>query len=347
MQGFRRFLALPGQDRRDLFAATAERLDTLPSYVEKDFWVCLVLDCLYNRLPQAQPKLLFKGGTSLSKAFGLIRRFSEDIDLVIHREDLGFAGEHDPTLSGSLSGKKRTALFEDLKAACSHYVQGDLAVALASLLGDSCNLVPDEDDRDRQTLLIEYPSLYSGSDLSYVAPRVKLEGGARSALDPTRIASITSYVAEDLPEDWPSLEADNIRTLDPARTYLEKLLILHGVYYGHHDEGRLPTDRDRVSRHYYDAAVMTETEVGRLALADERLLDAVRNHNLIAFRQAWKRFEKAVPGQIRLVPGGGLRAVIERDYGAMQGMMLGEAPAFDWVLEQLQTAEDRINRREM
>ena len=86
------FLTLPEQDRRDVFEAAASRLDTLPGYVEKDFWVCLVLDALYNRLPDGHPRLIFKGGTSLSKAFGLIKRFSEDIDLVVYRDDLGFEG---------------------------------------------------------------------------------------------------------------------------------------------------------------------------------------------------------------------------------------------------------------
>ena len=96
---FASLLALSEQDRRDAFAAAARRLDTVPGYVEKDFWVCLVLDLLFNRLPAGHPKLLFKGGTSLSKAFGLIRRFSEDIDLVVHRDDLG-RGSRDLGLVG-------------------------------------------------------------------------------------------------------------------------------------------------------------------------------------------------------------------------------------------------------
>ena len=77
---FAEFLALSGQDRRDVFETAAGRLDTLASYVEKDFWVCVVLDALFNGRPTEQPRVLFKGGTSLSKGFGLIRRFSEDID---------------------------------------------------------------------------------------------------------------------------------------------------------------------------------------------------------------------------------------------------------------------------
>ena len=109
-------------------------------------------------------------------------------------------------------------------------------------------------------------------------------------------------------------------------------------------KSKLP-DADRISRHYYDAAVITATEVGASALADEALLTAVREHNLIAFRQAWKKFDEAVPGSVRVVPQDALRAAIEKDYEAMQGMMLGDAPEFDWVMKQLQAAEDTINRR--
>ena len=135
-EAFEAFLSLPEQDRQDVFEAAASRLDTLPSYAEKDFWVCLVLDALYNRLPDGHPRLLFKGGTSLSKAFGLIRRFSEDIDLVVHRDGLGFAGDRDPAVAGHLSNKKRAALFKELIAACSSYILGDLAADLTALFGE-------------------------------------------------------------------------------------------------------------------------------------------------------------------------------------------------------------------
>ena len=116
---FKSFLSTPEQDRAALFVDTAQRLRTLPEYIEKDFWVCLVLDVLYNGLPEKHPKLLFKGGTSLSKAIGLIRRFSEDVDIVVYREDLGFEGERDPTVAENLSNKKRKKLFEELRSACT------------------------------------------------------------------------------------------------------------------------------------------------------------------------------------------------------------------------------------
>ena len=94
--GYREFLALPERDRTDIFQTAANELGTLGSYIEKDFWVSAVLGALFNGLPAGHPALSFKGGTSLSKVFGLIRRFSEDIDITVSRADLGFTGERDP-----------------------------------------------------------------------------------------------------------------------------------------------------------------------------------------------------------------------------------------------------------
>ena len=113
--------------------------------------------------------MIFKGGTSLSKGFGLIERFSEDIDLVVRRAGLGFDGERDPTIASSaLSNRKRDALSEELRAACSHYVLRDLAAELGELIGQvdrGCDVRPDEGDTDGQTLLIEYPTLYPSDDV--------------------------------------------------------------------------------------------------------------------------------------------------------------------------------------
>lgn len=341
---FKSFLALPEQDRRDVFEAAAARLDTLQSHVEKDFWVCLVLETLFNRLPEGHPRLLFKGGTSLSKAYGLIDRFSEDIDLVVFRDGLGFEGERDPTVASNLSNKKRTALFKELGVVCRGYIREGLGTALAERIRElsaDCRVVPDEGDVDAQTLFFEYPTLFPSGQVTYVAPRVKIEAGARSALTPCRDCKVTPYIADEFP-GW-SFESRCIRVIAPERTFWEKLLILHGAQCGYRHSGRLPAEKDRISRHYYDVAVITATEVGRSALVDLDLLDAVRDHNLVAFRQAWKRFEEAVPGSLSLVPQAELRTVIERDYGAMQGMILGEAPDFGWVMNQLRHVEAVIN----
>ena len=309
---FESFVSLPERDKRDVFEVAASRLDTLPSYVEKDFWVCLVLDLLYNKLPANHPRLLFKGGTSLSKVFGLIHRFSEDIDLVIARDDLGFSGERDPTSARHLSNKKRKALFKELASVCSSYIRGGLKTELTRLIkemADECEIFMHDGDESGQTLLIEYPTLYPSRDANYLASHVRIEAGARSALDPSLGRAVTPYITNELP-DW-SFTVSDISVIAPERTYWEKLLILHGLYCGYRDASRLPSDTNRILRHYYDVAMITVTETGRAALSDFGLLAAVRNHNLIAFRQAWKRFEEAVPGTVRLVPQPELRTVIE------------------------------------
>lgn len=341
-RAFAEFLTFSEQDRRDIFEANASRLDTLPTYVEKDLWVCIVLDAIFNGLPDGHPRLLFKGGTSLSKVFGLINRFSEDIDLVVYRDDLGIEGDSDPIAAESLSKNQRTALFKKLTERCGSYIIGDFRAALTSAVSkvaEGCLVVPDGDYS--QTLLVEYPTLYPSSDTAYVAPSVKIEAGAKSALDPSQTGGVTAFIDDELHDS--SLHVSNVNVLSPRRTYWEKLLILHGAHCGYRDEQRLPEDRNRISRHYYDAAMITATDIGASALNDLELLDAVRSHNLVAFRQAWKRFDQATPGSLRLVPQSGLREAIEQDYAAMQGMVLGEAPEFGWIDERLQEAEAAVN----
>ena len=249
---FERLLSLPDQIRKDVFERTADRLDAEPGNIEKDFWVCFVLDVLYNRLPEEHLPLLFKGGTALSKAFSLINRFSEDIDIVVDRNGLGFGTDQDPFSSG-LSGKERGRRFEKLKGACGAYVCGKLASSLTTFLGEWCNILPDE--YDEQTLLIKYPTFYPNEGSGYVLPYVKLEGGARSAVAPSTIASATPYISEEFLEGW-SFKVENLHVIEPTRTYLDKLLILHGAHCRYRDEKRLPPEGHRISRHYYDAATI-------------------------------------------------------------------------------------------
>lgn len=338
------FLSQSENDRRDAFVNAADHLETSSKNVEKDFWVCLVLDFLFSPLLGGHPRLLFKGGTSLSKAYGLINRFSEDIDIVVFREDLGFGGDRDPTVADHLSNRKRRALFDELRAVCSSYICEDLQSALAKWIDDivaGCQVVPDESDVDGQTLFLDYQSILPTSGTAYVAPRVKIEAGARSALNPSRYRTLVPYVADIIP-DWSS-ESGNLRVFAPERTYLDKLMILHGAHCGFRDVGRLPREGQRISRHYYDVAMMTKTKAGQSALNDIELLDSVRNHNLVAYRQAWKRLDEAVPGSLRLVPQPELLAVIEKDYEDMKEMIFGDAPGFGWIMDQLRFAETVIN----
>ena len=340
-----RLILLPEWERAAVFEEAAERLGTLPGYVGKDYWVCLVLDVLFNRLPQGSSRLLFKGGTSLSKAFGLINRFSEDVDIVVLRDDLGFAGERDPTVQGDLSNRRRKALFSELRLACSAYMHGEPRPVLTELVAEvleGCDVVPDPYDPDAQSLLVQYPTMYPASPVSYVGPWVKIEAGARSAVEPTANCTVAPLMAQETP-DW-SLRVDNISTITPQRTFWDKILILHGLHCGFRDQGRLPTSADRISRRYYDVAMILGTDLGQSALAAVDLLQDVRNHSLIAFRTAWKRVEEAVPELVRLVLQQELRHVLEQLYRDMQRMVFGPCPEFTAIVQLLMQAEATSNR---
>lgn len=249
---FQTVIAASDADRLGLFLATAARLGTPVQNVEKDFWVCWTLDALFNGLPAGGPRLLFKGGTSLSKAFGLITRFSEDIDITVFREDLGQPVEASDL--DHLTGKKRRAKLDDIRDACQAYIAGPFTLQLNDLAAQAMprggfRVAPDADDHDGQTVLFWYPTVTAaGGD--YIRAAVKIEAGAKSALDPHIAATVMPYVAQDLPDL--DLRVGNVTTVKPERTFWDKIMILHGLRQWHERRGVLRHGGQRVSRHYYD-----------------------------------------------------------------------------------------------
>ena len=337
---YARFLELPEDERRAVFAATAERLDTREGYVEKDFWVCLLLNLLFNALPEDHPKLLFKGGTSLSKVYGLIDRFSEDIDVTVDRHDLGFSGDNDPCRT-ELSRSKRRKLRKKLEKAGAEYIEERLQPVLAAAVKEVTSefeLVADVENRKNPTLIFRYPPLFPGSPMETEA-QVKIEGGARSALDPNVQQTITAYIADDL--GW-EFSVPNLRTITAERTFWDKIMILHKLRCDFDQAGTPPGDGNPASRHYYDVARITDTQTGEQALADLELMQDVRNHAEIMFEE--KRLDKATPGSFRLVPAGDLKRVLEQDYSATTlKMMLGDGPPFGEVISNIEALEQRLN----
>lgn len=174
---YNRLLSASADDRRDVFLATAARLGTTVQNVEKDFWVCWTLDALFNGLPSNGPRLLFKGGTSLSKGYGLTERFSEDIDITVFRTDID-AEISIEALEG-LSQKQRKRQLDAIRAACQAFIGGPLKDQLTALAASlpvtdgRLVIVPDDGDPDGQSLLLQYPAL-SETD-AYIRPAVKIE----------------------------------------------------------------------------------------------------------------------------------------------------------------------------
>ena len=322
---FKTYLGLPDGERHIVFKATEEEMDTSLILIEKDFWTCHVLDALFNREMAREKRLLFKGGTSLSKAYNLIQRFSEDIDVVVFREDLGFVGNNDPA-NPSLGTKQRRRLVDALVNRTAEFIQGDLCNALQAGLRD-CQIRPDPMDSEGMTLFVEYDSLYGIGDESYVQPRIKIEGGARSALEPHCVQTVSPYIQSQL-EDV-DLSVPGIITIDAERTFLDKLLILHGWHCGYRDEGRLPAEGQRLSRHYYDIATMATTPTAENAINDTALFNNVLSHAQRLFRRGWMKLGEIATDGISLVPQDELYQSLEADYNAMQEMLFGNIPSFN------------------
>jgi hypothetical protein len=279
--------------------------------------------------------ITFKGGTSLSKAYGIIQRFSEDIDLTIRRTAPLLDKVAAPVELG-IRGNERQRRTKALKAAAQAYVETiampALARAVEAALGatDGWTIELDPEDADRQTLLFNYP-LTSGYGLNYgaayggdagtdyIKPRIKLEFGARGDPDPHEARAIRPYVAEEFPDALPDAET-LVDTLSVERTFWEKATILHAL----HHNGKL---RDGLSRHYYDLLMLDQV---------------VRNKSLM-FADASASYATAVLATLRLSPSDAIRDALARDYAAMADMFMEDPPAFKELLAGLDALEKRIN----
>ena len=325
------------EQRDEAFQEAAAQLGMSKPIVEKDFWVCWSLKQLFA-LPSFGDHMIFKGGTSLSKAYDVIHRFSEDVDLSLDRAQLGFEGDRDPE-NPDLSGKKQKQLLQELQDAAEAEVSGPLLAEIQTAfdagLDQGFSLTVDPDDP--QTLLFAYPSLSDSAD-GYVKPIVRFEFGARGVHLPVEVREISPYVHQAFPDLLGSGGVD-VNVLGVERTFWEKATILHMLY---HQDPAKPL-ADRMSRHYYDMAQLIGHEAKERAVGSLGLLDQVAHHKSVFFKAAWANYEKAKPGSLRLMPNEDLTAALRRDYSGMREMIIGDAPGFDDILGAIEAFEAEIN----
>lgn len=346
---FQTIIAATEAERRDIFLAAANRLGTTIQNVEKDFWVCWTLDALFNGLPKEGPRLLFKGGTSLSKAFGLISRFSEDIDITVFRHDIGQPASIEEL--ESLSGKKRRTRLDAIRDACCTYIGGpfrkDLSQLVCQCLSDAKipqehgRVEVDEADETGQSLLFWYPSVVETPG-EYVRSAVKIESGAKSALDPHQETTVIPYIAEDVSNF--DLHVGAVTTVNAERTFWDKVVILHGQRRWFERRGELRHGGQRVSRHYYDVFKLMDSNAGKLALANFALGVDCARHARMFFFSADYDLEHAMPGTLSICPTDDMKAALQRDYAAMSGMIFGEVPRFEEILVALSELEAHLNQ---
>jgi len=340
MDGVARFAP---QDRADLFNEAGAKRGLASAVIEKDFWVCWSLRRLFT-LPGDNPSLVFKGGTSLSKVFAVIRRFSEDIDLSLDRRDLGYGGKRDP--QAAPSRKKAEQLLESLDADVQRHIDVVLVPRLkeaieAALGRDDQTWGLEKDTNDRQTVIFRYPpSLTTGAygETTYINPVVRLELGARGDVWPAERRSIQPYAAEEFPKLFKA-PATDVTVLAAERTFWEKATLLHAEYHR-------PTEKwtsERLSRHYYDLALLAGTPHGERALRKMDLLDGVVKHKARFFASAWANYDTAKAGTLCLVPPEERLRGLSADYEKMKPMIFDDAPPFAAVIQQLRALERRIN----
>lgn len=333
---------LAPNDLGDLFRAAAAKRGLPEAIIEKDFWVCWVLKRIFT-LDKPPAGVLFKGGTSLSKVYGVIDRFSEDVDLSFDRAGLGFGGADDPMVAASK--KKQAAAVEKLAEACKVAVRDQLrpqlAEAFEAALGatSTWTLEAAKDDADHATLLFRYPKTPIPS-AAYITPFVRLELGARADHWPAKPGIVKPFAAQDFPEQFKASEC-TVNALAAERTFWEKATLLHKWY--HAAEGKQL--RDRQSRHYYDLYRLYLSPFGQNALGDLPLLESVANHKRVFFAQAWAHYELAKPGTLRLVPPSARLKDLERDYRAMGQMIFGTPPPFAELMKTLEELEQKINAK--
>lgn len=330
----------PVADRRDIFQETANRRGLSPLVIEKDFWVCWTLKQMFA-LPTLGSKLIFKGGTSLSKVFNLIQRFSEDIDVSICRDYLGFEGDNDPEKASSKSqqSKRVQALREQCRQVVQHEVKDALIAALEPVLkAGAWSLEGDPDDPS--TLNFTYPPAIASdaAGATYIRRVVKIEMGAGSDPYPVGSHPIQPYAAEELPAAF-TIPTCDVTVLEAERTFWEKATLLHAEYHR-------PADKQapiRLSRHFYDLMQVGASETGDRAIGALELLARVAAHKSVYFASNWAHYETARPGSFHLLPPASRLEDIKRDYAGMRDMFFGVYPSFDEVMAAITNLESRLN----
>ena len=336
-------LQLSPHQRAEVFQRTTQQTGFDAVIVEKDFWVCWTLQELF-RLPGIGEHLIFKGGTSLSKVFKVIERFSEDIDVSIDRSFLGFGGTNEPEAGASNKEKQRR--IEALKSACQRKIAEELLPALNAAIQlklgrkEKWLLRSDDEDPDQQTLLFEYPTSFTPETTGYIRRLVKIEMGARADHWPSETKTITPYVAEQFPQGF-KMPSCAVKVLSAERTFWEKATILHAEF---HRPAEKPMP-ERFSRHYCDFHELIRKGVAVAAAGKPELLARVAQHKSLFFRTSWARYDEATAGSLRLAPPEHRVKALREDYGKMQQMFFGEPPEFDKLIALLTQWESEFNHK--
>jgi hypothetical protein len=332
----------PAERRRVLFEETTARRNFSAFFIEKDFWVCWALKRLFSL--ESHTTLVFKGGTALSKVFGAIKRFSEDIDLSFDRSVFKL----DQVVAEAKTVTQADKALDEIDERAKEYVEKsllpDLEQAMQAQLADEHEWalkIVKGTSRHWDYLDFTYPLSLDKDDYGFSdsnKPVVRIELVARGEHWPAQAASVKPYAAEEFPEHVANPDV-TLRALAVERTFWEKVTLLHRDYHVAETKAHKPG----LSRHYADLAALADTEYGTAALGHVELLTTVAEHKAVYFREPSAKYESARPGTLRIVPSDSRLDELRADYAKMAPMFFGEPVAFRAIVERLRRLEEQIN----
>ena len=332
------FLKLPAGDRREVLAVASAASGRPLHLLDKDVWLVWILDVLF-RTPFGD-QLVFKGGSSLSKGYQIISRFSEDVDLTYDIRALApdLAGDGIDPLPSTRSQEKRWT--KEIRTRLPLWIQDQVLPSIANALSEqglSAGL-----STDNEKVFFEYVPLSSGS--GYVRPVVMLEFGARSTGEPWETRAVSCDASANAANVV--FPAANPRVMLPARTFWEKATAIH-VFC----EQREFRGGERFARHWHDLTRLDRAGIAGAAIADRSLALAVARHKSAFFAEKNPSgdaidYTAAVSGGLRLVPHDKALASLSLDYKRMveDGLLLNDSESFDELMEQCRDVQARANR---
>ncbi len=305
---------------------------------EKDWWVVIILKALFQT--ECAPMLSFKGGTSLSKGFGIIERFSEDIDLAISHAFFGI-DKTGTNQREKLRKKSRAYIHETLSGLLDERlkemgVSGYRIENVKSQVDREGIRKEIDSDKDPTVILVHYDSVVEGS-VDYIPPRVKIEISCLSMDEPTEVREIQSYIADSFPEEDGTRAS--VRTVLPTRTFLEKMFLLAEEFQ------RTKPRHVRMSRHLYDLERLMDSEYGHQALSDYGMYDAIIEHRRTYYALKYVDYDQHKPESIRILPPAEIMDLWANDYADMRRYFIyGGSLSFGDLMNRIEELQERVRR---
>jgi len=321
---------LPIEQRNELFTETARMMKTTNAIVEKDFWVVWALNKLFSDY-RLNKILMFKGGTSLSKVFNLIGRFSEDIDLILDWREVTSSNPLDELESKTKQVKFNDQMNENAKI----YIKEKLLPIISEILFSKCTCEFDIDEKGNYFVNINYPTAFTDAALR---PKILLEIGPLASWLPSSTFEISPFVATKFPNLFEQPKC-NVNAVVAKRTFWEKATILHQEA-NRVKHKKIPL---RHSRHYYDLAQMALSSVKDEALNDIELLEDVVVFKQKFYMSAWAKYEEAAVGTFKILPPTFRYKELQADYVSMRSMIFDKYLEFDEIIKILKQLEEEIN----